>query len=380
MGKDLKGKELGRGIIQEKSGRYLVRYVDIWGKRQAKRFNDVKSCRDWLYDMSYQDRHRDIVIPSNITVDDWYHSWIDNKKRTVRSSTFQRYESAYRNHIRPVLGNILMTDIKPIHCQEIFNRMADKGMKSSSMKAYKEVVCNFFAYAVENDVINKNPCNKLVKCNIGQDSSDRLPLTLDQQKIFLDSIKGHFFELQYKFVLQTGLRVGELIALKWEDVDFDKKCINIRRTANYMNINGLKDWVIGPPKSSAGIRTIPLTNEAIEILYKQRNRNILMKVVDLQFKDYVFLHKGHLVKQSGYDCRLITICNRAKLPKFSMHNLRHTFATRCIEAGMKPKTLQTILGHSSLSITMNRYVHTTDDEMKKEIELVEQSLSLVEMA
>ena len=136
-------------------------------------------------------------------------------------------------------------------------------------------------------------------------------------------------------------------------------------------------WRVGEPKSSSGYRTIPLTNEAIRILKDQKIKNSRLKVTPIEWREYVFLcRKGTPIKNSTYDTALYKICNKAGIKPFAMHILRHTFATRCIEGGMKPKTLQKILGHSNIGITMNLYVTTTDDEKQKEIELVENTLML----
>ena len=138
------------------------------------------------------------------------------------------------------------------------------------------------------------------------------------------------------------------------------------------------EWRVGPPKSRSGFRTVPLTDEAIRILKDQKTKNSRLKVVPMEWTDTVFLcRNGTPVKNSTYDTGLFKCCDRAGIPRFSIHVLRHTFATRCIEGGMKPKTLQRILGHSNISITMNLYVHITEDEKQKEIDLVADALKVV---
>ena len=136
-----------------------------------------------------------------------------------------------------------------------------------------------------------------------------------------------------------------------------------------------KEWRSGEPKSKSGYRTIPLTEEAVSILKKQKEKNKRISEISTEWEEFVFLcRKGTPVKNSTYDTALFKICDKAKIPRFSMHILRHTFATRCIEAGMKPKTLQMLLGHSNIGITMNLYVHTTEEEKKKEMDLVAEAL------
>ena len=114
------------------------------------------------------------------------------------------------------------------------------------------------------------------------------------------------------------------------------------------------------------------------LLKRQKKKNSEFSIVSIDWSDIVFLcKKGSPVKNSTYDSMLFKLCDKIGLPRFSMHVLRHTFATRCIEAGMKPKTLQTILGHTNIGITMNLYVHTTEDEKIKEIDKISDALKVI---
>jgi site-specific recombinase XerD len=138
------------------------------------------------------------------------------------------------------------------------------------------------------------------------------------------------------------------------------------------------EWLVGPPKSKSGYRTIPMTQKAYDILqYKYAERNI-RKVRDEQFDDIVFLNRnGQPLKNSSYDTYIYRVADKAEIDRLSMHTLRHTFATRCIEGGMKPKTLQMILGHANIGITMNLYVHVTEEEKELEMSKVEETLNLI---
>ena len=158
-------------------------------------------------------------------------------------------------------------------------------------------------------------------------------------------------------------------------MDFTNRVLKIQRSMEYRHSVG--EWRIGEPKSKSGYRTIPLTDEAIRILKAQKEKNKKIKVIPIEWNEYIFLsRKGEPVKNSTYDTMLFKICEKAEINKFSMHILRHTFATRCIEGGMMPKTLQKILGHSNIGITMNLYVHITEDEKQKEINKVSYALNV----
>lgn len=256
------------------------------------------------------------------------------------------------------------------------NNMADEGYRNSTIYQTRIALFNMLEFAKENDIIPNNPCKKSVKSDIGKESSKKEALTINEQRLFLETAKGNSYEDQYRFILQTGLRTGELVGLRWNDVDFEKKTITIQRTMEYRHSEGI--WREGPPKSKSGYRTIPLTDEAFAILKRQKEKHKKIKVVPIEWAETVFLcRKGSPVKNSTYDTGLFKICEKAGIRKFAMHVLRHTFATRCIEANMKPKTLQMLLGHSNIGITMNLYVHTTEEEKQKEIELVAEALKVI---
>lgn len=376
MGKDLKGKELGVGISQQSDKLYVARFTDKFGIRKTKRFKKLQECRQWIADASYISKHSDIENASDILVDTWYEYWIGIKKQTVRPNTVRNYSERYERNIKGIIGKKLLSEVKPIHCQKIFSDMAEQGYKTTTIYQTRITLYNMLEFAKENDVILSNPCKKSVKSDIGKPSEKKVALTIDEQRKFLIAAAGQSYENQYKFMLQTGLRTGELVGLKWDDIDFGKRTVTISRTMEYRYKVG--EWRVGPPKSKSGYRTIPLTDEAIRILKEQKEKNSKIKVINIEWRDQVFLsRKGEPVKNSTYDTALFKICDKAEIRKFCMHILRHTFATRCIEAGMIPKTLQKILGHSNIGITMNLYVDATEEEKTKEMDLVAEALKVV---
>ena len=198
-------------------------------------------------------------------------------------------------------------------------------------------------------------------------------LTIEEQKAFLEVAWKSSNYNQFAFLLQTGLRTGEMIGLKWSDIDFEEEVIHICRSMEYRH--STKEWRIGPPKSKSGYRDLPMTQECKRLLLAQKEKVKALKVINKDFAEFVFLcRKGEPTKNSAYDTTLFKLADKAGIDRFSMHVLRHTYATRCIEAGMRPKTLQMLLGHSNISITMNLYVHVTDDEKKKEVGKIEEML------
>ncbi len=376
MGRDLKGKELGEGIYQQANGTYCARFVDRFGKRKSKRSKKLQEVRQWLADATYINEHSDIEQATSMMVDSWFECWIDVKRKTVRPNTVRNYTERYYRNIQSVIGKKLLTEVKPIHCQRIFTNMADEGYRTSTIYQTRIALFNMLEFAKDNEVILSNPCKKSIKSDMGKPSQKKEALTIDVQKKFLEQATGQSYENQYRFILQTGLRTGELVGLKWNDVDFENRTVKIQRSMEYRHSVGV--WRVGEPKSDSGYRTIPLTDEAVRILMAQKEKNKKIKVIPMEWSEYIFLsRKGEPVKNSTYDTALFKICEKAGINKFSMHVLRHTFATRCIEGGMMPKTLQKILGHSNIGITMNLYVHITEEEKQKEIDMVACVLNVV---
>ncbi len=375
MGKDLKGKELGKNLSQEKSGLYVARFVDRLGKRQSKRFKKLQEARQWVADSIFLDEHSNPMFPQNMTVDAWFMEWIKLKKASVRLSTIETYTSYYNNSIKAEIGNMKLVEVKPMHCQRILTKMDEKGYHQGTIKHVRIIMYGMFDGARENDIIISNPMKRTLKINMGKPQKIREALSLEDQRKLFRNLLGHKYENQYCFVMQTGLRVGELVGLKWEDIDFKNHTLKVQRTMKYLYAE--KKWRSGPPKSQASKRTVPLNDAAIEILKRQKEKNNRLKVIPIEYMDYVFIDESGIIKYTSYDAAISWVCKKIGIEPITMHILRHTFATRCVQSGMTPKTLQTILGHSSINVTMDLYVHTTEEEKIREMNRVSRMLNVI---
>ena len=268
MGKDLEGKELGVGISQRTDGLYTARFTNKKGKRVQKYFQSLPECREWLVDARFGDAYENVLIIENPTVDAWWKYWINNVKgNNIRYNTRRIYNEAYYGHIKPFIGNMLIKEIKPFHCQNVLNQMAER-YANSVIEHSRLVMWMMFDSAVENEIILKNPVTKTVKCKSGRKSKPKRVLTREEQKLFLETIKGTSNYNQYAFLLQTGLRTGEMVGLKWSDIDFEKRTMCVKRTMEYRD----GEWRTNDPKSKNGIRDIPLTQEAVSILMNQKEK------------------------------------------------------------------------------------------------------------
>ena len=374
MGKSLKGKELGEGISQRKDGNYVGRYTDRTGKRRQKLFRNVRECQKWVADSKYHDEHSDIEQPDNMTVDAWYEIWIDMKRRTVKKGTLYLYSFNYERHIKPKIGDIEIKKIIPLTCQRVLNDMSDAGMSNKTEDIVKAVMCNMFDYAVQNKVLKENPCGKTVKLT-GKEERERIAMSKNEQKIFIEAITGGKYEYIFRFVLQTGLRVGEVLGMKWSDIDYKNNTLSVNRSLNQDKRE--KTWVLGETKTKAGKRIIPLTTEALRILriVKKSQKGYATNII---YGDLVFRNPdGSCIPRFCPSTRIAYVCKINGLRNISMHLLRHTFATRCIQAGMNPKALQRIMGHQKISTTLDLYVTPGDDYGIEELYKVGDAINIV---
>ena len=392
MGKNLKGRECGKGISQRKDGKYTARFTSKDGNRREKHFDTLPEAKNWLADSQYEDKHDMVVANTDMTVDMWFTFWIENLVCDLSPNTTRNYCERYRRNIQPVMGTMRLSDVRPMHCKLVLNRM-DATYAGSTIRQAYITMGTMFRAAVRNKLIRDHPMDGVRYTKPLRAVDDIHFLTVDEQKTFLETAKRSHNYRQYALMLETGLRTGEMIGLTWDAIDWRKRTLTVNKTLEYRHKQGC--WRAGPPKTGASYRTIPLTNRAYEILkacYEERTTrkesDALSQILEymdrrtdktsyLVMKDLVFVNfrTGEPAKNSSYDTHLYKLCDEANIKRFCMHALRHTYATRAIESGMQPKVLQKLLGHKSIKTTMDRYVHVTDDSMTNAVRQFEVSLA-----
>lgn len=380
MGKSLKGKECGKGISQRKDGKYTARFTPKDGNRREKHFDTLPEAKNWLADAQYEEKHGMVITNADMTVDMWFTFWMENLICDLSPNTRRNYQERYKINIQPIIGPMRLSDVKPMHCKIVLNRM-DANYAGSTIRQTYITMGTMFRSAVMNKMLLQHPMDGVRYTKPIRAVDDIKFLTVDEQKTFLEvAAKSHNYR-QYALLLETGLRTGELIGLTWDAIDWKKHTLTVNKTLEYRHKQG--DWRAGPPKTLTSYRTIPLTNRAYQILkecYDERESrkesemlSQILEYIDrrtgeknyMDMRDLVFINyrTGEPAKNSSYDTHLYKLCDEAGIKRFCMHTLRHTYATRAIERGIQPKVLQKLLGHKSIKTTMDRYVHVSEDSM-----------------
>lgn len=287
--------------------------------------------------------------------------WLKYKKNTVKKSTYYNYSYSVEKYLYPRFADQDITQIKDYNdfIEKLTDTLAPKTVRDIITKL-KEII-NFYEEEHNTKLnIKKMSLPKMNKKEI-QILSNKEKQKLEKYCIEQNSLKS----LGILICLNTGLRIGEVCALRWENIDFESKKIHIEKTIEriYSKEENKTIVIIDTPKSITSVRTIPINSKLYNILKQIRGKS--------KKTDFVLTGSSeHYVEPRNYQYHFKEILKRNKVKKYKFHTLRHTFATNCIEAGMDIKSLSEILGHADVSITLNIYVHSSDKAKRKYLEKI----------
>ena len=391
MGKDLKGKDIGKGFSQRKDGRYEARIVINGVKINIYNMSLTQLKKDFEIEKAKVLRDEKNIRP-DITFKEWCEEWFEKYKSPQLKSEMSRktYYRKIKNTYCIVLGNKKVANITQMNIQDATNELTQQGYKDRTIKEALGVMRECLDMAVINHIINVNPCLSIVVKDTNEAVSERRVLAQWEQELFLDEIKNEYYNEAYQILLLTGMRIGEFSGLQWGDIDFNKKVININRSMSTGYINGKKIEELTTPKTSNSYREIPFFNETEQLLKSWRTKQNLYKnklgdrwrsrpeLGDLVFTStmgspitrYVIVHD---IKKVVDNINLKEIGRAARegrepreIKHIHPHAFRHTFATRCFEKGMNPLVVQSIMGHANYSTTIS-YTHILNDKLQEEV-------------
>ncbi len=378
-------KALPKGITKRPDGRYCIRVMRD-GQKVTKYAKTRKEAEALHRELTYELEHGTFIRQDKKTVNEWFDEWIRTyKKPTVKDSTLKEYKSYYNVHVKPAIGSMRIQAVKASNIQKILNSMNEKDYSEKVIHLVNVTISGMMKQAVKEGIIMYNPCDG-VTAPKGKPQEPHIVMTVKQQAVFTRYLEDDTQLLNgfIMFQLCTGLRFGECAALQWRDVDLKNKVIHVRHT---VHVVGGRD-VLTTPKIKCSLRDVPLIPKAIEILKTEKARGTGQKVIAFIDDCYVFDAGGRAVSLQALNRYIKGICRRIRdkeqeeikkrirkdtgdcFPDLTSHCMRHTFATRAIENGMQPQTLKTILGHSSLSMTMDLYAHVLEDQKQADMKRI----------
>ena len=386
--KDTSKKALRRGhnegnIRQRTDGRWEVRlsagidYKTGKPRRTSTCCNTRQEAIAILQQQAHEVRTQGWRDPMSVTLGEWYEYWLDTyMKDTVKQSTYASYRSYLNKHFC-VLGKILLKKLEPHTLQEFYNyKFREEGLSPKTLRNYHMALHKCLQQAVKERLLVYNPCDAVTLPS--GEKPEISVFTNDQQRALVQASYRHRYGVFIRLDLCTGLRMGELLALKWEDIDFSTAQLHVRRTINrlakYETHDGENktEIVFGTPKTKNSRRTIPLTRTIADELtrWKQQQAQDKIRAGDKYTDDgFIVTNEfGHYFEQKTFKDYYDRLLKDADIGHFTFHALRHTFATRALERGMDYKTLSAILGHYSVAFTMDTYVHSMDEHKRHEMD------------
>jgi integrase len=292
-----------------------------------------------------------------MTVGEYLDRWLNDSDRgSVRTSTYERHEQIVRLHIKPAIGRVKLSKLTPAHVQGLYRDKLDSGLSPATVQKIHAVLHKALAQALKWNMIPRNAADVVKAPRPAPEEMH--PLSPDEARRLIEAVSGDALEALYVLAVQTGMRQGELLALKWEDVDLNEGVIHIRRTL--MRRGGRV--ALGEPKTKGSRRPVHLTDMAVAVLKTHLERQLeeIERLGDL-YRDngLVFTSGvGTLINPTNLRRRSFApMLQRAGLPRVRFHDLRHTCATLLFSKGAHPKHVQELLGHATVAITLDTYSH-----------------------
>lgn len=360
---------IGSNIYRRKDGRYEARYRKgrdqsgriIYGYVYGYRFSEVREKQQFHQYMVAQGRempHEHYVG----TLREWAGSWMIMNQAKVKPSTHSLYHSILKKHILPALGERKLVGITPPDIRAFITCLQDKGLNSNTIRGIARLLGRILKSAVEGGALPVNPCDGVSLPK--REKIDIDPLSRADQQKLEDAAKGQKGGTAVLLALYTGMRIGEICALRWSDVDLQGGVLHIHQTLQrIVDVNeraaGRKTrLILGKPKSNDSVRSIPLTPSLKRLLAKERAHSS---------GEYVLRGRNGLCEPRTLRYQFHRIARRAGIEPVRFHALRHTFATRCIEQNMDIVTVSELLGHASVKMTLDVYAGSTWEQKERSI-------------
>lgn len=373
-------KKLPKGITYRKDGRYMWRFSHNRHTYcgYASRLSDAEK---GLLDARYRVENGIYGKESSHTMDEWFNVWLETFKASIKESTRIKYRQMYSCHIQKDLGPMRLRKITPELLQDCLNRISEKGLTAASVNSVRSMLSDLFTTACKHQIIRVNPMNLVHMPACRTTLLRKSAFSEAELTEFIRRAESSRYWNIYRLSILTGFRIGEILGLQWKDIDYKQETICVRHTLSYSPGKG---FYLDSPKSESSRRMIPLLPECTDIL-RQQSELLQSCAVSLPgyapllgFEDLCFLTgTGKPVHASDIDKSMRKIIDGMRRDgwldpgkRYTFHSFRHTFATNCTTRGMQMKTLSTILGHSSIRITMDIYTHIGLETEREELQRI----------
>jgi integrase len=364
-----KQKQRGHGegsIYQRKDGRWTASITLENRKRKYFYGETRKEVQEKLKVALHQQQQGTLATGPKQTVKQYLDQWLEEvHKPTIRLSTYLNYRRYLDRYILPALGQIQLQKLTAQQVQALYARKQKEGIVPGTIRFIHAILHKAFDQAVRWKLVAHNVCDEVTPPR--NEKHEIKPLTKEQAQKLLETVRGHHLEALLTIALITGMRRGELRSLRWGDINFEDKSLQVCHTVENLTGYGYRE---NEPKSSRGKRRIALPDFAVEMLKMHRVKQIEARLtvgaawID---RDLVFCRaNGDFLPASTLLYNFDKLLKEAGIPHIRFHDLRHSAATILLMKGVHPKVVQEILGHSSISMTMDVYSHVLPS-MQKEV-------------
>jgi integrase len=301
-----------------------------------------------------------ILTSPKLTLHDFTQEWLEAVKHSVRPATHRRYSDIMRRHVLPIIGGVPLSKLNASHLQRLYTSRIEAGLSTTSVHHIHVTLHGAMKQALRWGMIDRNPTELLDPPR--RAVPETATWNVDQTRRVLAAGNETGLAALWYLALMTGMRRGELLGLKWEDIEFEQGTLSVRRTL--IRGNG-GTWELGQPKTASSRRAIALPGNCLTALRQHRVRQLeqRMRLGEL-WQDHGFVFTG----QNGQPLHPNTLAAQferliiaANVPRIRFHDLRHTCATLLLSQGVHPKIVQERLGHADIAMTLNRYSHVTPD-------------------
>ncbi len=346
---------------ERRGKQWIAQIVLENGKTKQRYFNTEKEADEALNDMLYEQRRGTLITEKDQTVKQFMEYWLEQVHRpTIRTSSYVEYRRILNNHILPALGHIRLQKLTVQQVESFYAQKVKENLSAKRIMGIHGVLRRGLAHAVYLNLISRNVCDIVKKSLPRPERHEAQTLTEEQAQKLLEQVRGQYpWEALFTMAIITGMRRGELVALRWADIHFSERYLQVRRSARQAGLGyGLQ---VGEPKTASSRRKIVLSPFLVEVLQQHRagQKEIRQAAGDTwEENDLVFCNKrGGYINLESMRTSFKRVLEDMGLPTMRFHDLRHSAATLLLVMGVHVKVVQELLGHSNILITLNTYSH-----------------------